>query len=255
MPKEGWIKVHRKLQSCDIWLVDTPFDERSAWIDLIIDASHRDTEIYFDGKPMKVLRGQIVTSVRKLAHEWHWGKDKTLDYLKYLEMVGMIEKTSDSRKTVITIRNYSVYQGGDSDDTRQSADTEQTPSRHRPATYKNIKNEKNEKNSIDALILIDQSDISVPLKPKVAEWLEYKKERRESYKETGLKSLLTQIANKEKEYGSKAVADVIDLSMSNQWKGIIWDKLEKPKPGATSFHNFENKHNYNYAAIEEMLLK
>lgn len=255
MAKEGWIKVYRKLQSCDIWLFDTPFDERSAWIDLILTASHRDTEIYFDGKPMPISRGQIVTSVRKLAHEWHWGKDKTLEYLRYLERAGMITKVSDSRKTLITIENYSAYQGIDSDDTRQSADTEQTPNRHRAATYKNEKNEKNEKNSVDELLLIDQYPISVQLKPKVADWLKYKKERREGYKEIGLKSLLTQIANKEAEAGSQAVIDVIDLSMSNGWKGIIWDRMGKPSKAETKFHNFDMKHNYDFDEMEKRLLE
>ena len=32
----GWIKLHRKIQECDLWSSeDEPFDRRSAWVDLL----------------------------------------------------------------------------------------------------------------------------------------------------------------------------------------------------------------------------
>lgn len=70
--------------------------------------------------------------------------------------------------------------------------------------------------------------LSSALESKIKEWLSYKSERRESYKKTGLKSLLTQIENKAKEHGDDAVIKLIDVCMANNWKGIIWDKLIKP---------------------------
>ena len=68
----------------------------------------------------------------------------------------------------------------------------------------------------------------------MCDWITYKKERREAYKSTGLKSLLTEIENRVKRHGEQAVAEVIRLSMANNWRGIIWDRitetiLEKPK--------------------------
>ena len=60
---------------------------------------------------------------------------------------------------------------------------------------------------------------------KVLEWLQYKSERREPYKETGLKVLLRRIENSAVEYGDEAVCDVIDDSIANGWKGIVFDKL------------------------------
>ncbi len=62
---------------------------------------------------------------------------------------------------------------------------------------------------------------------KIIEWLEYKQERKELYKETGLKNLLTQIENSIEQYGEEKVIDVISQSMANNWKGIIFDKLTK----------------------------
>ena len=63
----------------------------------------------------------------------------------------------------------------------------------------------------------------------VYDWLTYKQERREAYKPTGLKSLLTRIEKELDAYGEQAVADVIQLAMSNGWKGIAWDRLQPSK--------------------------
>ena len=55
---EGWIAVHRKLQECEIWANSEPFDMRSAWIDLLLLANHRDVDIVFFFFFMTVKRGQ-----------------------------------------------------------------------------------------------------------------------------------------------------------------------------------------------------
>jgi hypothetical protein len=71
--------------------------------------------------------------------------------------------------------------------------------------------------------------ISEPVKDAVREWLEYKKERREPYKAAGYNALLTQIEKAEREHGASAVINLIHESMANGWRGIIWDRLKKPK--------------------------
>ena len=64
---------------------------------------------------------------------------------------------------------------------------------------------------------------------KLEEWIKYKMERKESYKEQGMKALLRQVENNALTYGDRAVCDLIEESMSNGWKGIIFDRL-KQKP-------------------------
>lgn len=61
------------------------------------------------------------------------------------------------------------------------------------------------------------------------DWLEYKKEKKETYKETGLKSLITQINNQVEIYGEKEIINLITECMANNYKGIIFDKLKKNK--------------------------
>lgn len=68
------------------------------------------------------------------------------------------------------------------------------------------------------------------LRGKIEDWLMYKKERKEHYTETGLKSLLTQIENNTKKYGEEKIVNLIDECMANNYKGIIFDRLKNEKP-------------------------
>ena len=106
----GWIKLYRQLQDCWIWLDKEPFDKRSAWVDLLLTANHSDKKILFNGELITVKRGQIFTSIRKLAERWKWSYDKTSRFLKLIESDGMLRKESDNCRTLLTIENYEVYQ-------------------------------------------------------------------------------------------------------------------------------------------------
>ena len=77
--------------------------------------------------------------------------------------------------------------------------------------------------------LSEGKQLSEPLKDKLREWMQYKKEKKETYKETGLKSFLTQMEKHEQKYGSFQLIDCIDLCMARNYKGIITDLIDKPK--------------------------
>ena len=71
--------------------------------------------------------------------------------------------------------------------------------------------------------------IREPLDAKMGEWITYKVERKEPYKEVGLKALLRKVENNALKYGEQAVCDLIDDCMASGWKGIIFDKLTETK--------------------------
>lgn len=60
-------------------------------------------------------------------------------------------------------------------------------------------------------------------------WFRYKMERKESYKEQGMKSLLKKTENNEGSYGANEICNLIEDCMANNWKGIIWKILEERK--------------------------
>ena len=151
----GWIKIHRQIQNCLIW-DDKPFNMASAWIDILLLANHEDKETIFDKKPILVKRGQRITSVRELSARWGWGKDKTLRFLRLLESEKMIVKESDSRRTLLTIVNYGIYQ----DCENENETVIRTLTGQSQATNKNDKNDKN--NNIRS----NSDDLNVTEKPK-----------------------------------------------------------------------------------------
>ena len=73
----------------------------------------------------------------------------------------------------------------------------------------------------------DLSGMSTALQEKVKQWLDYKRERRESYKPSGLTALLSQIRRCAAEHGETDICELIDYSMSSGYKGILFDRLPK----------------------------
>lgn len=63
------------------------------------------------------------------------------------------------------------------------------------------------------------------LKTAVRDWLSYKNEKRQGYKETGLRTLLSQIWKASGAYGDAAVVETIRNSMASGYVGITLDKL------------------------------
>ena len=153
----GWIKLSRQIQECDLlWdSFDEPFDRRSAWIDLLLMANHRDKEIMFNGKTIIVERGQRITSMRALAEKWHWSREKVKRYLDLLESENMIIRESDRRRTLLTIVNYSKFQDEQATDEppiEPQNEPQNEPQKshrqsHRQVINKNDKNDKNDKNT------------------------------------------------------------------------------------------------------------
>lgn len=145
--KEGWIKTYRKIQDCWIWQIDEVFDKRSAWIDLLLSANHKDVKLQFNNELVLVERGQFITSIRKLSTRWKWSYDKVSRFLRLLESDGMIKKDSDKFRTLITIEKYEIYQ--DLPNTSRTPISEPT-SEHPEHLQVTNKNDKNDKNNIYA---------------------------------------------------------------------------------------------------------
>lgn len=238
---EGWIFLHRKLQECEIWANSQPFDMRSAWVDLLLLANHRDAAIIFDYEPMTVKRGQYLTSVRKLSARWNWSKNRTLKYLRLLESLGMIHRESNNQRTLITIDNYSIYQ--DMQDTGEDTKRTQvgTQSGHEADTgmpqTNNEKNEKNNKNNNRAFV-----------KPTLEEVKAYCLERNNTVDPEAFISF----------YESKGW--MIGKNRMKDWKAAVrtWERTRKETgqgkaaPKKNKFDNFEQRE-YDYDALMKEL--
>ena len=97
---------------------------------------------------------------------------------------------------------------------------------HQTNTKTNTKTTNKENNEI-----LDEFDFSAEVKSKIIEWLKYKSEKKQTYKETGFRSFLNKWIAEAKAKGDKFVIDSIDYSMSNNYSGVFPPKEMK---GATN---------------------
>ena len=202
------------------------------------------------------MMGRIAYTEKMLATIFRMKESTVTMALQTFEQFGMVEIVDG----VITIPNWEKHQNLDKleqarEQTRQrvarhrdkqkqlasgnascnapcNADVTPTDKEEDKDIDKNKKENKSVRETTHALFerLIPDYIISDSVAEKMAEWIKYKTERKEPYKEQGLKTLLRQIENNCTTYGDNAVCNLIDDSMANGWKGIIFDRLKQARP-------------------------
>lgn len=134
-----------------------------------------------------------------------------------LKQAGLIDfKVSKRRGESTTYHicdEFCTYSIGLQTCNKQTSNEQQT--RNKRVTKKDIRHKTEDIN------IIPLTPFTGELGAKVEEWLAYKKEKGQSYKPTGLKSLITKIQKNVEQYGERAVIDAIDMAMSNSWQGFF----------------------------------
>ena len=149
----NWIKLYRQIFDNDLWQSDEPFDRRSAWIDLILLANHKDG--YFinsKGILIKVPRGSHFTSTRVLADRWHWSRGKVDRYLRLLSETGSVTLSVTPSGTLLSLVNYDDFQGGRATDRATNDTTDRATNRatDEPQTEPEQEEYKNDKENKEA---------------------------------------------------------------------------------------------------------
>ncbi len=110
---EGWFSINRRLLDSDMWKGER-FTRGQAWVDLIGLASHEEKTFWIRGIEVKVARGQLAWSKKKLMKRWGWSKGKVTRFLNLLKMKHQINTQPAHQKcdvtTLISITNYDRYQ-------------------------------------------------------------------------------------------------------------------------------------------------
>lgn len=146
---KGWIKLYRQIQDNMLWTESEPFDRRSAWIDLIMMANVQSKEIMYRGQIITIKRGQVYTSIRKLATRWRWSRDKVNRFIKTLIKAHMVEHdTRTTNATLLTIVKYGDFQSrADSNKASNKSTHKDSDKDTDKSLLKKNKNDKEEKES------------------------------------------------------------------------------------------------------------
>ena len=86
---------------------------------------------------------------------------------------------------------------------------------------------------------IEKFSFSDALKEKILEWLSYKKDKKQTYKERGLNTLLKWISKTSSEKGDEAVISAIEYSMRCNYSGIF-----EPKENTSNSGGLKKKYNF-----------
>lgn len=103
---EGWICLHRKLLN---WQWYSDINVKVLFIHLLLKANYED-KVW---KNIVIKRGQLVTSISKLAEETRQTIRQTRVALDKLKMTNEITIKTTNKYTLVTIENYDNYQNID----------------------------------------------------------------------------------------------------------------------------------------------
>lgn len=139
---KGYIRVYRDLWDDPDWYREK-FTWGQAWVDLNLMAAHDDTEFMFNGKSMKLKKGEIVTSIRKLAKRWQWTPNAVRHYITHLNHTGKAHTIPHTKCTHLMLDKY---WGVGTSTTHPNNKVSNTPKAHTSTTtYKNEYINNNEK--------------------------------------------------------------------------------------------------------------
>jgi DNA-binding transcriptional regulator YhcF (GntR family) len=129
-----WIKLHRSIQENEFYFAER-FTKAQAWIDLLLLGTFKERTVFLRGVEVHLMPGELCYSQVSLAKRWQWNERTVNKFLKMLQEREMIQSRITYVTTVISIRNWNLYQNN----TEQNAEQ----SKSRIQTNKKGKKEKN----------------------------------------------------------------------------------------------------------------
>lgn len=143
LQSQGWIKLHRQIQTNPICMKDG--DHLAVWVYLLLNATHQEYDSVFQGQRITLQPGQLITGRQSISRELKISESKVQRILKLFESERQIEQRTSNQNRLLTIRNWIHYQQSEQP-TEQQVNNERTTSEQRVNTNKNDKNVKNVKN-------------------------------------------------------------------------------------------------------------
>lgn len=215
---DGYIKLHRQFLSWE-WYRDA--NTLRVFLHLLLNVSHKDFK--YCGKELKA--GQLITGRKKLAAELKMTEQEIRTAIAHLKNTGEINQQSTSQYSIITVKNWKLYQ-----EINQQSTSNQPLNKNvkKDKLLHNLSNEENFQN------------LSSEWWELLKDWLEYKQAKKQSYKnERSLRAFINKLLKLSNGDLLKAKG-IIEESMANNWNGIF----EVNKPAKNSLKVVSTGMNY-----------
>lgn len=146
---KGWVSIYRAIEDGWLWK-DKPFARGQAWIDLLLQANHKDNKIFSKGELIEVKRGSFLTSDQELSDRWGWSRKKVRTFLSTLKKEKMVSLNRSPKGTCLSIEKYSFYQ--------DRGKTEDTTEEQQRVQQRNTNNNDNNVNNDNKYIYSSESN-------------------------------------------------------------------------------------------------
>lgn len=147
------------------------------WLHLILKANHKPKEFWFNGKNVRIKRGQFLTGRKVLSNETGINESKIERILNFFEKSEQqIEQQKTNRNRLITILSYNQY-NLIKQQIEQPVNNNRTTSEQLVNTTNNEKNDKNENN------IKDIGSLKIRKGKKIKEFVNQWNKRKEWYME------------------------------------------------------------------------
>ena len=232
---DSFIKLYRRFLKWE-W-ADTP-NMVSLFIHLLLLANYEDKE--WHGVTIK--RGQLVTGRVALAKIVGISEQQVRTCLARLQDTGEISLKSTNKSTIITICKFDSYQQNDKAEqptNNQQITNNQPTNNQQITTPKESKEIKKVKNNNKTPII--PFEVSPEFLPAFTLWLEYKKEKKQSYKgEKSLKAIYKRLLTLSGNNPDVAMA-IVEQAMANNWAGLYALKDDHATNGKTQWEQEINR--------------
>jgi hypothetical protein len=160
MEKQGWIRLHRKIQEKGYYKNSKYVH---LWIHLLLLANHKSKEFMWNKQIIVIKEGQLITGRDELSRATGIKSGSVENILRMLESEHQIEQQKTTKYRLITILNWKEHQTNNN-----TSDNKVTTKYQQNDTNKNDNNTKNEKkdtaeiNSAEISLLIKEFEFINP---------------------------------------------------------------------------------------------
>jgi len=211
---QGWICVHRQLLEWE-WFSD--HNTFRLFVYFMLKANHQDKK----WKGILIKRGQHLTSLDAISAGSGLTKSQVRTSIKKLKSTHEIAHESNKQHTVITVINYSLYQGSDTQVSTRVTHESHT-NRTRVTPNNNDNNENNDKNKERSSLISEGFDHF---------WKFYKKKADKKNSFTKFKLIV-------KKMDTEGIEDFVDM-ITKDCKKRFADTEKEFVPNATTYLNGE----------------
>lgn len=137
---DGWIKLHRKILENPIVCKDSEYFY--VWCYLLLNATHKERKITFNGKQIILQPGELLTGRKSISEKLKINESKVQRILKAFENEHQIEQQTTNKNRLVKIVLWNTFQS-DEQQNAQLVNNKRTTNEQPVNTNKKVKKEEN----------------------------------------------------------------------------------------------------------------